>query len=128
MYNIHVHVGKLKPCQSLLKKSPELWDVHKLLSPNSYKWDDIGRALRVSYSYRREVERERISDVTRLERVLAKWKESKSVPVTWDKLIEGLDEIELRNVISSVKEFLKTDKALATYSSLADWTGKGIQH
>ncbi len=105
------------PSQSLLTKSPNLHDVHKLLSPHSYKWDDIGRALRVPYGYRRELERERISDTARLERILAEWIETESVPVTWDRLIEGLEEIELRDVIRSVREFLKTDQALATYST-----------
>ena len=81
---------------------------------HSYKWDDIGRALRVPYTYRRELERERISDTARLERVLAEWKDSKSVLVTWDRLIEGLEEIELRDVKERVIEFLQTDQALAT--------------
>ena len=92
------------PNQSLLTKSPDLHDVHKLLSSHSYKWDDIGRALRVPYTYRRELERERISDDSRLEGVLNKWIETESVPVTWDRLIKGLEEIELRVVIRSVKE------------------------
>ena len=111
------------PNQSLLTKSPDLHDVHKLLSPHSYKWDDIGRALRVPYTYRRELERERISDTARLERVLAEWKESNSVPFTWDRLIKGLEEIQLRDVIRSVKEFLKTDRALATYTTSVKGNG-----
>ena len=40
------------------------------------------------------------------------------VPVSWDRLIEGLEEIQLRNVIRSVNEFLKTDRALTSGS---DW-------
>ncbi len=100
------------PNQSLLNKSPDLHDVHKLLSPHSYEWDRIGRALRVPYGYRRELERERISDDCRLEGVLNKWIETESVPVTWDRLIEGLEEIELRDIIRSVREFLKTDQAM----------------
>ena len=55
-----------------------------------------------------------ISNNVRLERVLNKWIETESVPVTWDRLIEGLEEIQLRNVIRRVKEFLKTDQELAT--------------
>ena len=102
---------------SILIWSLDLHDVHKLLSPHSYKWDDIGRALRVTYIYRRELEREKISDDSRLEKVLDKWIETESVPVTWDRLIEGLEEIELRDVIRSVKEFLKTDRTFATYST-----------
>ena len=91
--------------------------MYKLLSAHSCKWDDIGRALRVPYNYRRELERERISEDSRLEGVLNKWIETESVPVTWDRLIEGLEEIKLRIVIREVKEFLKTDRALATYST-----------
>ncbi len=113
------YTGNHDPFQSLLIMAPELSDVHKLLSPHSYEWDRIGRALRVPYSYRRELEShgERICNDSRLERVLNKWIETESVPVTWDRLIEGLEEIELRDVIRSVREFLKTDKALATNSS-----------
>ena len=38
-------------------------------------------------------------DNVRLEGVLNKWIETESVPVTWDRLIEGLEEIKLRIVI-----------------------------
>ncbi len=114
---LHLIYNTGTPNQSLLTKAPDLHDVHKLLSPHSYRWDDIGRALRVPYTYRRELESMSISATARLERVLAEWKESKSVPVTWDRLIEGLEEIELMDVKERVIEYLKTDQALATYNT-----------
>ena len=115
---LHLIYNTGTPNQSLLTKAPELFDVHKLLSPHCDQWARIGRALKIPLEYRRQLERERIfDDDRRLEEVLSKWIETESVPVTWDRLIEGLEEIELRNVIRRVKEFLKTDRALATYST-----------
>ena len=96
----------------------DLHHIHKLLSPHCDQWARIGRALKIPLEYRIQLERERIfDDDRRLEEVLNKWIETGSVPVTWDRLIEGLEEIELRDVIRRVKEFLKTDRTFATYST-----------
>ena len=99
-------------------KSPKLADAHRLIKSHSYKWNELGLSLEVPYNYRTELESMSVSNSVRLEKVLNKWIETESVPVTWDRLIEGLEEIELRNVKEHVIEFLKTDRALATYSTL----------
>ena len=77
----------------------------------------MGRVLGVSYNYRQELQSERISNNERLEGVLNEWIVTESVPVTWDRLIIALEEMKLRSVIRSVKEFLNTDEAYVTYSS-----------
>ncbi len=97
--------------QSLLLKSPKLFDAHRLIDPHCYLWNRLGLALRVSYNYRTELKNESISDSERLEGVLYKWIETESVPVTWDRLIEALEEIELKSVVRSIQEFLTTNNA-----------------
>ena len=57
-----------------------------------------------------------IKDNDKLEEVLDKWIETESVPVTWSSLIEALEAIELRGLAREVKKFLKTPKAIQTYS------------
>ena len=87
-------------------KSPKLFDAHRLYY---YLWSKLGLALKVSYSYHTELSSNSISNSERLEGVLNKWIESESVPVTWERLIEALEEIELKSVVRSIQEFLKTN-------------------
>ena len=102
---------------SLTSQSPTLLHVHRLLKDHSNQWNELGRVLGVSYNYRQELQSERISNNERLEGVLNEWIVTESVPVTWDRLIIALEEMKLRSVIRSVKEFLNTDEAYVTYSS-----------
>ena len=104
-------------------KSPKLADAHRLINSHSYQWNELGLSLEVPYNYRTELKSMNVSNNVRLEGVLNKWIETESVPVTWDRLIKGLEEIELRVVIRSVKEFLKTDRALATYTTSVKGNG-----
>ena len=104
-------------------KSPKLADAHRLIKSHSYQWNELGLSLEVPYNYRTELKSMNVSNNVRLEGVLNKWIETESVPVTWDRLIKGLEEIQLRVVIRSVKEFLKTDQALATYTTSVKGNG-----
>ena len=104
-------------------KSPKLADAHRLIKSHSYLWNELGLSLEVPYNYRTELKSMNVSNNVRLEGVLNKWIETESVPVTWDRLIKGLEEIQLRVVIRSVKEFLKTDRALATYTTSVKGNG-----
>ena len=108
----------------LLSKSPELPDAHRLINPHSSLWRVLGSALKISFNDREELHTMYRSNSERLEAVLNKWIQSESVPVTWTRLLEALEEIELRDVIRKAYEFLETDRARNTYSSLPDWSRK----
>ena len=102
---------------SLFQKRPKLNDAFRISRSHSVEWYNIARELDVSLNYRKQLmSNPLIKDNDKLEEVLDKWIETKSVPVTWSSLIEALEAIELRGLASEVKEFLKTPKAIQTYS------------
>ena len=102
--------------ESLLNKRPLLKDVFDLTASHSSDWNDLGRTLQVSHNYRKQLRKEASSDKDKLEDMLEKWMETESVPVTWSSLIEALEAIELMDLVRAVKDFLKTPKAIRTYS------------
>ena len=79
-----------------------------LLRKQAYRWDDIGREFRVPYSDREELRREGVQSCpeNKLERVLWKWVESKCSDVTWRKVIEVFQLLELddNNVVKYLEE------------------------
>ena len=83
---------------------------------HSASWNDLGRRLGIAHNYRKQLKKEASSDQERLEDMLEKWMETESVPVTWSSLIEALEAIELMDLVRAVKEFLKTPKAIQSYS------------
>ena len=83
---------------------------------HSARWNDLGRRLDIAHNYRKQLKKEASSDEDKLEDVLEKWMETESVPVTWSSLIEALEAIELMDLVRAVKEFLKTPKAIRSYS------------
>ena len=99
-----------------MKKRPEPFDAFDLTACQSAKWNDIGRALKVSYNDRQQLKNEVSSDNDKLESVLQKWIETESVPVTWSSLIQALEKVELRDVVRAIKEFLMTPEAIKSYS------------
>ena len=96
-------------------KSPKPNDAHRLIKSHSSQWNELGIELDVSHDDREELRKDQgLSNSVRLNRVLNRWINADK-DVTWARLIQGLEEIELNSVAKSIKEFLKTDKALETY-------------
>ena len=98
------------------EKRPELRVAFRLTACQSAKWNDIGRALNISHNYRKQLRNEVSCDKDKLEDVLQKWIETESVPVTWSSLIQALKEVELRDVVQAIKQFLMTPEAIQSYS------------
>ena len=108
--------------QWLLQKCPILSDIYKLTESHSAKWNNIGRKLEVSYNFRKELSKNNnLTNEDRLEEILQKWIESDSedAQATWSFLIEALENIELRSVITGVETFLKTPKAAKSYGKFS---------
>ena len=99
-----------------MEKRPELCDAFDLTACRSSRWNDIGRALKVSFNHREQLKNEVSPDNDKLESVLQKWIETESVPVTWSSLIQALEKVELRDVVRAIKEFLMTPEAIQSYS------------
>ena len=86
-------------------------DVYRQLRGESSKWNEIGRELGISHNYREELRmRNDLSNRDRLEMVLIKWKESQRSDVSWNKIIDMLEDLELNNVASKVTQYLLTDE------------------
>ena len=84
----------------------KLLEVHCLLKLKSYKWQDIGRGLKVDFGKRTGFGQ----DVTRnnedkLEVVLNEWIQSQCSEVSYNHLIEVLQELSLNDVAEKVKSF-----------------------
>ena len=99
-----------------MQKRPLSCDVFDLTASHSARWNDLGRKLGIPHTYRKRLRNEASSDEDKLEDVLEKWLETESVPVTWSNLIEALEAIKLMDLVRAVKEFLKTPKAIQSYS------------
>ena len=98
----------------LLQECPRREDAYDLIESHSAKWNNLGRKLKVSFNFRKELSKNNtLTNEDRLEEILQKWIESDSedAPATWSFLIEALKGIELRSVIADIEEFLKTPKA-----------------
>ena len=120
---VYNHIDLSETGKSLLLKPPRLRDVHRLTSTHSRYWSELGSALEISLDDREELRTTLgLSNSVRLETVLNMWIRTESVPVTWSKLLEALDEVDgLGEVVTRVNEVLNSEKAFKTYSSLKDW-------
>ena len=91
--------------------------------PISLMWNDLGRELYISLDYREQLRRDvSLSTKNKLERILSKWMDSESRPVTWSTLVEALEAIECKDIASQVKDFLKTPEAIQSYGKYTDHT------
>ena len=90
------------------RPKPEVRVVYQPLKHISGEWYAIGRELEVDWNYREELKRDTgLTNNDRLEAVLHKWSQSECSSVTWDTIIEMLEGIDRRNVVRTVKDYLK---------------------
>ena len=105
-------------------KSPEMLDVYKLLCERSDDWDDFARGLFINFNFRKELNLEHSTTCgSKLERVLAKWIESKSSDVTWSNLIDVLVELKFSTIVTHVQRYLQTEDVIKKYSRKEDYKG-----
>ena len=107
---------------SILKKSPEVGDVFNLTKSHSTKWDEIAIALEVDESTRTSVQHDiQLGDNGKLDQILQKWNEAVSSDVTWEKILQVLESMELSETASEVKQFLKKPSIIKKYSKARDF-------
>ena len=107
---------------SILKKSPEVGDVFNLTKSHSTKWDEIAIALEVDESTRTSVQHDiQLGDNGKLDQILQKWNEAVSSDVTWEKILQVLESMELSETASEVKQFLKKPSIIKKYSKAHDF-------
>ena len=105
-----------------MKKSPEVSDVFNLTKSHSAKWDEIAIALEVDESTRTSVQHDiQLGDNGKLGQILQKWNEAVSSDVTWEKILQVLESMELSETASEVKQFLKKPIIIKKYSKARDF-------
>ena len=105
-----------------MNKSPEQDDVFKLLKSKSNSWDDIARELQVDVNKRDDLRKEvTFSNDRKLEEVLENWIDSETSPVTWNTIIEMLEELGLRKMMKDVKKYLQKKDVVEKYSDKDDY-------
>ncbi len=88
----------------------QVYHVYCQLREVSNEWNAIGRELGISLNDREEMKKKSELSDDRLEMVLDKWKKSECCEVSWDKIIDMLLNLKLKNVASEVRRYLLEDK------------------
>ncbi len=84
-------------------------DVCILLNDISRDWDNIGQSLRVPFEFRDELYKDGgRNNNGKLEAVINKWDQSQCSPVTWDRLIEALNDTGHKKTIEKIQRHLQT--------------------
>ena len=81
-------------------------DAYRLLKRSSLEWNSFGRELGVDWDFREGLRKESTSNAEKLERVLAKWSESHCSEVSWNTIIEMLEELEFVDMAKDVKMYI----------------------
>ena len=83
-------------------------DAHRLLKNKTTEWDSFGRELGIDLDFREGLRKEGCtsSNDNKLERVLAKWSESHCSEVSWNTIIDMLEELKFVDMAKDVKDYL----------------------
>ena len=107
---------------SILKKSPDVDDVKDLIKNHSAKWNDFAMALKVDEDTRSSLlHDEKLGNNGKLDHILRKWYEALPSEVTWEKVLEVLDSMELRRTANEMKRFLKNPNTIEKYRKDPDF-------
>ena len=105
------------PIDSVLLQPPTEYDVYRVLKHKAVKWNSIGRALGVEFNDREKIEKTFGLDFEdKLERVLHMWIEYRCSEVTWQNVLDVLEELKFIDTIQSVKEYLAKPEIMNRYS------------
>ena len=99
----------------LMNKCPKRTDVYNLLKKQSSLYDDFARELSIDDELRDKLKSNKTSHNAKLDDVLRNWIAEKTCSVTWAKVLEILDELQLEDVGEEVKQFLDKEETLKKY-------------
>ena len=103
----------------IAEKLTTIHDVLEQLVSIDTKWREIGKGLHVSSNYLDELAKDNtMSNQTRLEHVLQKWKDlnSPAAPVTWNTVIDVVKGrfVEKKALAQEIYEYLKHKNSTVT--------------
>ena len=103
----------LTDISDILKESPNQRDVLNLLVGISSKWYDIGLSLGIDDNDLDELSRNvQYTNATKLSKVIRKWIDTKSSPVTWETVISAIEGpiVDNKNKADEIRDYLTTSK------------------
>ena len=111
-------------------KRPDTYDIYKLLKTKSANWEDFARELRVKENdrmqFRKLINATSPEDI--LEKVLAKWIESETCEVTWNRILCALKDLKYIDLFKIVQMHLRKEDVIRKYCQTADFkfTGESL--
>ena len=92
------------------KKSPTHHEALSVLADISAKWEEIGSALNISRNELDGLQHANSSTKMNFSRVIAKWMETESTPVTWETLISAIEGpiVDNKQKAKEIRDYLYT--------------------
>ena len=107
---------------SITWKSPDIFELHRLIAGVSAMWYQIGIGLEVDEDFRKSIKQNIVGqDSVKLEEVLRRWDDSQCSPVTWDRIIKVLDFVGKHKLATKVGEYTKKPDVIAKYREEEDF-------
>ena len=107
---------------SIMRKSPNIFELHRLIVGVSAMWYEIGTGLEVDENFRDGLKNNIVGqDSVKLEKVLRRWEDSQCSPVTWDRIIKVLDFVGKHKLATKVGEHTKEPEVIAKYREEEDF-------
>ena len=95
----------------LLEKPPSKSDLLQLMSDIEFRWYIIGECLGIQYTLLASLQSKTSSNIEKLGEVLQIWMETMPKPVTWNTILEVLENppIESKFILMEMEKFLKCE-------------------
>ena len=87
----------------------------------STSWNDLGRALDVSFNVRQGLEKSILDNNWKLETVLQEWNGNQTSDVTWETILKVLVECGQRNIARDVQKYLEEPEVYNKYIKKEDF-------
>ena len=104
----------------MLDKPPDPNDIMNLIKNDiSASWDSVGMELNIPMNYRDTLRKDiGLSDNQKLERILNKWSQSETKPVTWRTMLEALQSLQRQDLFKKVIAYLEKPENYQKYISM----------
>ena len=110
----------------MLDKPPDPNDIMDLIKNDiSSSWYFVGRKLYIPMKYRDTLQRDiSLTDTDKLERILNKWSQSGTMPVTWKTMLEALQSLKRED--PKVIAYLEKPENYQRYISMNNYSSHPI--
>ena len=108
----------------MLDKPPDPNDIMGLIKNDiSASWDSVGMELNISMNDRETLRRDiSLTDNQKLERILNKWSQSETKPVTWRTVLRALDSLQRQDLIRNVIDYMEKPENYQKYISMNNYS------